>query len=182
MSLLDPEMIQLEHSHREMRNPTSTQLLPTKICICFTGFFHAVLSWTPLSWCETCSNAWKACRYLDRWPTHLTPRMYLCSDAADHGFQDTSLSVCEWWKSVCVKGGGGEERISKLHFHFWCHAGYKWALGPSDQPLHQFTAGLEGLLLLSFSSTDSLFVTFLASFLPLVCGFSSSFGLNPRWC
>lgn len=83
-------------------------------------------------------------------------------------------------ENLCVRGCVCEERISKLHFHFWCHAGYKWALGPSDQPLHQFTAGLEGLLLLSFSPTDSLFVTFLASFLPLVCGSSSSFGVNPR--
>lgn len=48
-----------------------------------------------------------------------------------------------------------KKKFRKLHFHFWCHAGYKWALGPSDQPLHQFTARLGGLLLLSFSPTSS---------------------------
>lgn len=79
-------------------------------------------------------------------------------------------------KCVWVKK---KKKIWKLHFYFWCHAGYKWALGPSDQPLHQFTARLEVLLLLSFSPTSSpslalcyisalwlLFFSSFAAFLP----------------
>lgn len=49
-----------------------------------------------------------------------------------------------------------EEKTHKITFPIlvscWV---YKWALGPSDQPLHQFAARLEGLLLLSFSPTSS---------------------------
>lgn len=47
---------------------------------------------------------------------------------------------------------GGKKKPHKITFPFlvscWVH---KWAPGPPDQPLHQFAARLEGLLLLSFS-------------------------------
>lgn len=160
-------LMHIQYSHKEMKNAT--------LIFSYPGHF--------LYRCKSCSNACKACRYLDRWPTRLTPRVYLCSDGTYHGFQDTSVCLfqCKWWISVCAQVCVGEKKkkIWKLHFYFWCHAGYKWALGPSDQPLHQFTARLEVLLLLSFSPTSSpslalcyisalwlLFFSSFAAFLP----------------
>lgn len=80
-------------------------------------------------------------------------------------------------KCVWVKK---KKKIWKLHFYFWCHAGYKWALGPSDQPLHQFTARLEVLLLFSFSPTSSpsLALCYISALWLL---FFSSFAAFPLW-
>lgn len=64
-------------------------------------------------------------------------------------------------KCVCVCACA----TRKLDFRVGCHAaqcGGKWALGASDQSVHQFTGTLEGLLLLFFFFTclHLLFVTF----------------------
>ncbi len=57
---------------------------------------------------------------------------------------------------VCVHPDKRERKKGerKLDFHFWCAAALccsKQGLGASDQPLHQFTGTVEGLLSRSLS-------------------------------
>lgn len=92
-------LMHIQYSHKEMKNAT--------LIFSYPGHF--------LYRCKSCSNACKACRYLDRWPTRLTPRVYLCSDGTYHGFQDTSVCLfqCKWWISVCAQVCVGEKKKKK---------------------------------------------------------------------
>lgn len=96
-------------------------------------------------------QSYKPCRQIDRWSACLaSDRLYMYSDRA---------KWCTRIRSVCACA------TRKLDFRVGCHAaqrGGKWALGASDQSVHQFTGTLEGLLLLFFFYTclHLLFVTF----------------------
>lgn len=103
---------------------------------------------------------------------------YMCSDRTGQGFLGYSASVYLEPENVfvCVQTNvSGKKR--KWEFHFWCDAALcfsKQALGASDQPLHQFTGTVEGLLSLFYSCLLFLFVTFpltLPSLSPLLLFF-----------
>lgn len=51
---------------------------------------------------QMCSKCLQSLQISGRMPTGLTPRVHLCQDGTDRGFQDTSECPfrCKWWISV----------------------------------------------------------------------------------